>query len=397
MDAEHERAEASAPAPLTLGVAADHELLPAVCLDLQPVAAAAPRLVARDGALRHHALEPLLPRRLEQGFPVLEGAGELDDGVSYQQLLEPRPPLGQREVDHHLAVGFEQVEDLVREMRAPLLHRREARLPLCVERDDLAVDDRVRRPQCLRQLLRDRREPLGQVVAVARHELRLAPAHIAQRAVAVPLRLEQPAFSSRQVLGESREHRPVGAPRGGGHGSVAALAEDEPVLLVAREPRRHECPGSLEPLPMQPHGQPALALLLEQLIRAAIPDFDGPRAVVPLRDLTLDAPVLERMILDVHCEMLLAGLERNALRHRPRGEDAVALEAEVVVQPPRVVSLNDENRLLRLAAFTGEGFGSLLLVALALVFIQLLRHPFIGLESYSYRSHNSYTAALSLL
>src|SRR5262249_21818380 len=41
MDAEHERAEAAAATALALRVAADHELLPAVSLDLQPVTAAA--------------------------------------------------------------------------------------------------------------------------------------------------------------------------------------------------------------------------------------------------------------------------------------------------------------------------------------------------------------------
>src|SRR5207248_3221544 len=93
-------------------------------------------------------------------------------------------------------------------------------------------------------------------------------------------------------------------------------------------------------------------------------------------DLALEAPVLERMVLDVDGEVLLARLERNALRHRPRGEDAVALEAEVVVKPPRVVPLHDEDRPLRLGlpALASEGLRGLLPVSLALVFAQLLRH-----------------------
>ena len=50
------------------------------------------------------------------------------------------------------------------------------------------------------------------------------------------------------------------------------------------------------------------------------------------------------MILDVHGEMLLAGLERDSLRHRPRDENAVALQAEVVVEPPRVMPLHYDGR-----------------------------------------------------
>src|SRR5205814_6207582 len=92
--------------------------------------------------------------------------------------------------------------------------------------------------------------------------------------------------------------------------------------------------------------QPAVFLLLHELVGAVVPDLDGAGAVLPLRDLALEARVLERMVLDVDGEMLLARLERHALRHRPARERAVALEAEVVVEAPRVVALDDEDRLL---------------------------------------------------
>ena len=59
--------------------------------------------------------------------------------------------------------------------------------------------------------------------------------------------------------------------------------------------------------------------------------------------------VVERVVLDVHGQVALARLERDALRHGPARERAVALEAEVVVEPPRVVALDDEDRLLALA------------------------------------------------
>src|SRR5204863_7591542 len=56
-----------------------------------------------------------------------------------------------------------------------------------------------------------------------------------------------------------------------------------------------------------------------------------------------------------------------ALGNGPARERAVALEAEVVVEPPRVVPLDDEDRLLRLAPLTGERLRGLLRVALTLV------------------------------
>src|SRR5205823_10784569 len=56
--------------------------------------------------------------------------------------------------------------------------------------------------------------------------------------------------------------------------------------------------------------------------------------------------------------------------HGPGGERAVPLEPEVVVQPPRVVALDDEDRLLRPPRLSGEGLGRLLRIPLAPVLLQ---------------------------
>ena len=148
--------------------------------------------------------------------------------------------------------------------------------------------------------------------------------------------------------------------------------------------RGDERPRSLEPLAVEPDGQAAVGLLLDELVRAVVPDLDRAGAVVALRDLARERRVLERMILDVNGEVLLARLERHAFRHGPGGEHAVALEAEVVVQAPRVVPLHDEDRCLA-AALPAKRFRRLLAVALALVLGEFLTH-----ESYSYRSHDAY-------
>ena len=80
------------------------------------------------------------------------------------------------------------------------------------------------------------------------------------------------------------------------------------------------------------------------------------------------------MILDVDGEMLLPRLERHTFRYRPGDEDAVALEAEVVVEAPRVVSLHDEARSLRLGALAAEWLGCLAPISLSLVLGKLLAH-----------------------
>ena len=118
--------------------------------------------------------------------------------------------------------------------------------------------------------------------------------------------------------------------------------------------------------------RPPFGFSSSELVRAVVPDLDRAGAVLALRDLALELRVLDRVVLDVDGEVLLAGLERHALRHRPGRERAVALEAEVVVEPPRVVALDDEDRLRRFRRERPrvEGLGRLLRVALPPVLLE---------------------------
>src|SRR5437868_2021593 len=128
---------------------------------------------------------------------------------------------------------------------------------------------------------------------------------------------------------------------------------------------RHERPDALEPLPVEADRQLTVPLLLDELVGAVVPDLDRPSAVLPGGDLAGERRILQRVVLDVHREGAAPGLERHPLGHRPGGEDAVPLEPEVVVEAPRVVSLDDEDRPA--AAPATEGLGRLPGVALALV------------------------------
>ena len=131
--------------------------------------------------------------------------------------------------------------------------------------------------------------------------------------------------------------------------------------------RRHERPGPVEPLAVQANGQAAVTLLLDELVRAVVPDLDRAGAVLALRDLAFEGRVVERVILDVDRERPLAGLERHALWHGPARERAFALEPEVVMEPPRVVALNDEDRRFRSPFPTAERLARLLRIPLAAV------------------------------
>ena len=125
---------------------------------------------------------------------------------------------------------------------------------------------------------------------------------------------------------------------------------------------------------MQTDGEAAVLLLLEQLVRSAVPDLDRAGAVLALGDLALEARVVERVVLDADGEGPLARLERHALRYGPARKRSVPLEPEVVVQPARVVPLHDEDRLLPSALLPAERLRCLLRIALALVFGRLRAH-----------------------
>ena len=188
----------------------------------------------------------------------------------------------------------------------------------------------MRAKRC-RQRPRHLLEPRGEVVAVAARQRRLAPAHMGERAEAVPLHLEQPAGPLRRLLRKRREHRPVLAPLRWRLGAVV-LADQQPVLRIAAQLRGDERPEPFETLAVEVNREPAVALLLDELVRAVVPDLDRAGPVLAGRDPALEGGVVERMILDVHREHALPGLERDSLRHGPAQEHAVALEAEVVVE-----------------------------------------------------------------
>ena len=368
MDAEHECAERALAAPVPARVAGDHELLALLGLDLQPLPAP-PSRVTGVGPLGEDTLEALLLRGLEQRLAVVEHRRELDGRVLVYELLQPRVPLLERQVDERLALELEQVEEVVDERPRPLLHRREARAPLLVERADLAVEHAVGGAKRARERPRHLLESRSEVVAVPARERHLSPADAGERTEAVPLHLEQPAGAVRRVLGGGGEHGPVLAPFRR-RLDAAVLADQQPVLGVPTQLRGHERPEPVEPLPVQLHREAAVAFLLDELVRAVVPDLDRPGPVLAGRDPPLEGRVVERVILDVHRQHALPRLERDSLRHGPAQEHTVALQAKVVVEAPRRVPLDDESQRLALAV-AAERLGRDLRIALAAVLAQL--------------------------
>ena len=83
----------------------------------------------------------------------------------------------------------------------------------------------------------------------------------------------------------------------------------------------------------------------------------GAAAILALRDGALEAVVLDRVVLDMHGQPLLAGDKARAAGDRPALHHAVKLEAEVVMQAPRRVLLDDEAVALARAPCLPRGSG----------------------------------------
>ena len=123
-------------------------------------------------------------------------------------------------------------------------------------------------------------------------------------------------------------------------GALAALA----VPLHA-----HQHPAPLEPLAHQAELeiaalQPVMRIALGNPV-AAIPELDGASTILPLGDRAFEVTIVERMVLDLDGQPLDRRIERRAFGHRPRLERAIELEAKIVVESRRVVTLNDETKL----------------------------------------------------
>lgn len=91
----------------------------------------------------------------------------------------------------------------------------------------------------------------------------------------------------------------------------------------------------------------ALARIADRFPGATVPDDDGSGTVLPGWYRAFKAAVGNRVVLDVDRHALFLRIEARPLGHRPAHQDAVQLQAKVVVQPGGPVLLHDE----------GEGFG----------------------------------------
>ncbi len=134
------------------------------------------------------------------------------------------------------------------------------------------------------------------------------------------------------------------------------MFDQQPVVSLAAEAislHAHEDPAPVQAV----SGQLEFQLARLQLLRgrgltlggpgAAVPQLDGAAAVFSARNGPLEITVVERVILDLDGQAFLRRVQGGPSRHRPRFEDPVELESQIVVQAPRGVLLDDEAQVRR--------------------------------------------------
>jgi hypothetical protein len=239
----------------------------------------------------------------------------------------------------------------------------EARPALLVEGDDLAVEDRVARAQLAAEGAQ--LGPAGgDVLQVAALDPHPAGLRAEDRADAVPLDLVPVGgVVARQLLRQLGEHR-LDALRHrlavGVGGRVHAM--DHPVVPAGAE----QCVLALHPLAVE-RDDDLVLLELVAVVGPAVPDDHLAGPVVALGDLSLEVDVVERMVLDVHGQVVALGVLRDPLWQGPRDEHTVPLQPEVPVQPPGVVLLDDEAPGVALSAVGARGLRCVLEIPLVAV------------------------------
>src|SRR5260370_5570816 len=116
--------------------------------------------------------------------------------------------------------------------------------------------------------------------------------------------------------------------------------------------------------------QPLMRIGL-RLPAAAIPDDHGPATIFALGDVALEIEIVDRVVLGADRQSFLAERQARSSGYRPALQDAIELEAQIVVQPARGVHLDHE--VTAAAAADGDSrFRGSAEVALLRVFFERL-------------------------
>src|SRR5207247_5808687 len=100
-----------------------------------------------------------------------------------------------------------------------------------------------------------------------------------------------------------------------------------------------------------------------------VPNHNCARAVIPGRDDAFEIEIRDGMILHLHGQALIGGIERRPFGHRPGLQNTIHFQAEVIVETSSAVLLNNES-VTWLLFYGRRRLWSLLKVTLTFVFLE---------------------------
>ena len=133
------------------------------------------------------------------------------------------------------------------------------------------------------------------------------------------------------------------------HGEVVLFLQQQPVVAfgrlapIALQPDQR--PFALQPLAVKDHldltlGPGRLQVRLLRLPGSDVPHLHRAGAIVAVRDRALERSVIQRMILDLDRQPLDRRVARRRLGHGPGFQHSVRLDAEIIMQPGRRMTLD---------------------------------------------------------
>src|ERR1700704_137305 len=134
---------------------------------------------------------------------------------------------------------------------------------------------------------------------------------------------------------------------------LVAVLDEQPALLLARMIRTFSCLDQREApaqlLALEHHVDLAASELLVRweailrLVCSRVPYHHSSCAVLAGGNHTLELGIFEGMVLRTYGQTLLGRVHRRPLGDRPRCQYAIDRQPEIIVQPTRVMLLNDKN------------------------------------------------------
>ena len=159
-----------------------------------------------------------------------------------------------------------------------------------------------------------------------------------------------------------------------GSSVVVLFLDEQPVFSLSIAVHADQVPAALQTLPVQiesemPFFQARLRIGLG-LPRAPIPQHDRAPAILTLGNRPFKRAVRQRMVFSADRQSLVSGIQAGPFGYRPAQQNTVEFQPEIVVEPCRIVLLNEVGKTLPVDRRLRARLRRLFEIALPFVFFE---------------------------